>query len=95
MFGHARSESCQAVVQIHHHVNQGVDQTDHERYGQIWQGEYECARRIMCRSEHIPVPNTLSVDATWHFVSRCVGVYSHWPPATYLTPAHQLKIIVV
>lgn len=35
VFGHAGSQSCQAVVQIHYYMDQGVDQTNQESYAQI------------------------------------------------------------
>lgn len=35
VFGHARPQSCQTIVHIHHYVDQGVDQTNQKSYGQI------------------------------------------------------------
>lgn len=35
VFGHAWSKSCQSVVQIHHYMDQGVDQTNQESCGWI------------------------------------------------------------
>lgn len=33
VLGHARAKSCQAVVQIHRYMDQGVDETNQESYG--------------------------------------------------------------